>query len=81
MRAKLKDGNQLILPDEIALALRGSEYVDVELGEGRLVLRPETQTSLDDVREKLQEMGITEQDIADAVAWARRGGGPIALGS
>ena len=81
MRAKLKDGNQLVLPEEIALALHGAEYVDVELKEGRLVLRPDRQTSIDDVHDKLEKMGITEKDVADAVAWARRGGDPIAPGS
>ena len=78
MRAKLKDGNQLILPDEITLALHGVEYVDIEVKEDRLVLTPVTRTAADEVREKLAKLGITEQDIADAVAWARRGGDPIA---
>ena len=81
MRAKLKDGNQLILPDEVALALHGIEYVDIELKEDRLELTPVPKTAADAVREKLATMGITEQDIADAVAWARRGGDPIAPGS
>ena len=71
MRAKLKDGSLLILPQEIALALRGAEYVDLELKEGRLVLRLNRQTYIDDVHDKLEKMGITEQDVADAVAWAR----------
>ena len=78
MRAKLKDGNQLILPDEITLALHGVEYVDIEVKEDRLVLTPVPRTAADEVREKLAKLGITEQDIADAVAWARRGGDPIA---
>ena len=81
MRAKLKDGNQLILPDEVVLALDGCEFVDIELKEGRLVLTPIAQTSIEAVRAKLEDLGITEQDVADAVAWARRGSGPIAPGT
>ena len=81
MRAKMTGPNQLTLPDEVALALRGAEYVDVEVKDGRLELTPVPKTAADAVREKLAKMGITEQDIADAVAWARRGGDPIAPGS
>ena len=80
MRAKLKDGNQLILPEEVALALHGVEYVEIEVNEDCLVLTPTPRTAADEVREKLSRLGITEQDIADAVAWARRGGDPIAPG-
>ncbi len=78
MRAKLKDGNQLILPDEVALALHGVEYVEIEVKEDRLVLAPTPRTAADEVREKLSKLGITEQDVADAVAWARKGGDPNA---
>lgn len=31
----------------------------------------EPETTLDSVREHIREIGITESDIADAVAWAR----------
>ena len=81
MRAKLKDGNQLILPDELASALQGVEYLDIEEKFDCLVLKPVKRTALDDIHEKIEKLGITEQDIADAVAWARRGGGPVAPGS
>ena len=81
MRAKLKDGNQLILPDDVVAALDGCEFVDIEVKEGRLVLSPLRQANLDDVYEQVEQLGITEQDIADAVAWARRGDGSVAPGS
>jgi len=29
------------------------------------------QNKLDDIREHIASLGITEQDVADAVAWAR----------
>ena len=81
MRAKLKDGNQLILPDEVVLALEGAEDLEVEIKDGVIVLTPVKRVTLQDVRDKLERMGITEADVVDAVAWARRGGGPIAPGS
>ncbi len=80
MRAKVTGPNQITLPDEVALALHGVEYVEIELRDGCLILTPEPRTATDAVREKLAKIGITEQDIADAVAWARRGGDPIAPG-
>ena len=81
MRAKLVGGNQLILPDEVVLALGGSQFVDIEVKEGRLTLIPLIESNLDDVYEQIEKLGITESDIADAVAWARRGGGSVAPGS
>ena len=78
MRAKLRDGNQLILPDEVALDLHGVEYLDIEEKLGYLVLKPVRRKSLDDIHDRLERLGITEQDIADAVDWARRGDGSVA---
>lgn len=81
MRAKIRNGNQLILPEEVALALHGIEYVGIEVKKDRLILAPVSNTAADAVREKLAEMGITEQDVADAIACARRGDSPVASGS
>ena len=38
---------------------------------GRIVLTPVRVNRADAVRAKLAELGITETDVADAVAWAR----------
>ena len=45
-------------------------YFEVE--DGRLVLTPARIGSADAVRRKLDELGITESDVREAVAWARR---------
>ncbi len=81
MRAKLKEGNQLTLPDEVVLALDGAEDVELEVKDGLIILIPVKRITLQDVQDKIARLGITEADIADAVAWARRGNGPIAPGS
>ena len=81
MRAKMTSPNQLTLPDEVVLALDGAEDVEIEVKDGHFILTPVKRTSLQDVQDKLARMGITEADVADAVAWARRGGGTIAPGS
>ena len=67
MRAKLKDGNQLFLPDEVVLALDGAEDLEVEIKDGVIVLTPVKRVTLQDVRDKLERMGITEADVVDAV--------------
>ena len=81
MRAKLNNGNQLTLPDEVVLALNGAEDVELEVKDGVIILTPVKRISLQDVQDKIARLGITEADVADAVAWARRGGGPVAPGS
>ncbi len=81
MRARMTRPNQITIPDELALALHGVEYLDIEEKDGCLVLSPLRQSNLDDVYEKIERLGITKADIADAVAWARRGGGTVETGT
>lgn len=73
MLAKLTAKNQLTLPKRALDALGTSvapEYFEVE--DGRIVLTPARIGAADAVRRKLAELGITDADVADAVAWARR---------
>ena len=48
-----------------------AEYFEVEAVNDRIMLTPVRIQSGDAVRRKLEELGITEQDVADAVKWAR----------
>jgi len=72
MLAKLTSKNQLTLPKSITAAIGVTEYFDVETSNGRIVLTPVRIQRGDAVRAKLAELGIQEQDIADAVAWVRQ---------
>jgi hypothetical protein len=40
--------------------------------DGKIVLTPVRPQEPGAVRAKLQELGITEQDVSDAVTWARK---------
>ena len=71
MLAKLTSKNRLTLPKAVMSAVEGSEYLDVTEENGRIVLTPVRVNRADAVRAKLAELGITETDVADAVAWAR----------
>lgn len=73
MLAKLTSKNQLTLPKAVISDFGGTEYFDVTNENGRIVLTPVRVNRADAVRAKLAEVGITEGDVADAVAWARRG--------
>lgn len=72
MLAKKTSKNQITLPKAIVSRFPGVDYFDVREEEGRIVLQPVHVARADDVRKKLDELGITEEDVRDAVKWARR---------
>ena len=72
MLAKLTSKNQLTLPKAVISDFPGTEYFDVTEENGRIVLTPVRVTRSDAVRAKLAELGLSDADVAKAVAWARR---------
>jgi hypothetical protein len=72
MLAKINGRNQLTLPKSVTDALGAVEYFEVEVANGRVVLTPVRIQCVDAVRAKLAELDLTDQDVSDAVAWARR---------
>jgi hypothetical protein len=71
MLAKLTVKNQLTLPKAVVTRFSGVEYFDVSTDGSAITLKPLRPNRLDEVRDKLARLGITEQDITDAIAWAR----------
>ncbi len=72
MLAKLTSKNQITLPKATVSSVEAAEYFDVTVENGRIVLTPVRVQHAWAVREKLEQLGITEQDVEDAIAWARR---------
>lgn len=72
MLAKLTSKNQLTLPKDVVSSFPDTAYFEVEAINGQIVLTPVRIQRADAVRAKLASLGITEQDVADAVKWARR---------
>jgi len=72
MPAKITSKNQLTLPKRMVEALGSPTYRQMEIEDGRLVLTPARVGAADAVRRKLAALGITEADVAGAVAVARR---------
>jgi hypothetical protein len=71
MLAKITTKNQLTLPKAVIQQMGKPEYVDVALENGRVILTPVQIKPADAVRNKLAALGITEDDIEDAVSWGR----------
>lgn len=74
MLAKLTAKNQLTLPRRAIEALGNPPYFEVEVENERLVLTPARPGAAAAVRRKLAALGIKEEDVAEAVAWARKEG-------
>jgi hypothetical protein len=72
--AKLTSKNQLTLPKSVVEAVESSEYFDVEVRDGQIVLTPVRIQRGDAVRAKLMELGISESDVESAVRSARARG-------
>jgi hypothetical protein len=71
MLAKLTSKNQLTLPKSVVQSVGAAEYFDVEVREGQIVLTPVRIQRGDAVRAKLAALGLTEGNVADAVARVR----------
>ena len=72
MRAKLTSKNQLTLPKAVVSSCRGAKYFDVTEDNGRIVLTPVRLNRAGAVRAKLADLGLTENDVAEAVTWSRK---------
>ena len=73
MLAKLTVKNQITLPKAAISAVDAAEYFEVQVENGRIVLTPVRIHQAQVVRDQLQQLGISEQDVEDVIAWARRG--------
>ena len=71
MLARLTATKQLTLPDKLLASFPGVDCFSASEENGRIVLVPLRLSHADAVRQKLGELGITEEDVKDAVAWAR----------
>jgi bifunctional DNA-binding transcriptional regulator/antitoxin component of YhaV-PrlF toxin-antitoxin module len=72
MLAKKTSKNQITLPKAIVSRFPDVTYFDVREEDGRIVLVPLRESRSDEVRARLEALGITDDDIAEAVRWARQ---------
>jgi hypothetical protein len=76
MLARKTSKNQLTLPKEIVGNFPGIDLFDATVEENRIVLTPvkvvPVSGSLDAIRAKMKKLGLTTDDVAKAVRWARK---------
>lgn len=71
MLAKITAKNQLTLPKSVMTQLGSPDYVDVQTRDGQIVLTPVRIQRSDEVRAKLAQLGLGQDDVAQAISWAR----------
>jgi hypothetical protein len=76
MLAKKTSKNQITIPKKIAESFPDVEYFDIRLEGYTILLAPAkilpAGPTLERVREKMRQLGITGNDVSEAVRWARR---------
>jgi virulence-associated protein VagC len=70
--AKRSSDNQLTLPQAVVELLGPADVYDVICEEGRIVITPVSSSAASAVRSRLEEQGLREEDVVDAVRWARQ---------
>lgn len=73
MLAKRTSKNQVTLPKAVVQTTGEADYYDVTVEGGRIVLTPVRLHQADAVRARLEELGIKQNDVGEAIAWARTG--------
>jgi hypothetical protein len=71
MLAKKTTKNQITLPKAVVTRFGGVEYFDVSTDGECIILRPLQRSRAEEVRARLVQLGIDEDDVTAAVSWAR----------
>jgi hypothetical protein len=71
MLAKKTVKNQITLPKTVVSRFGNVEYFDVSTDGETIVLRPLRISRIDEIRGRLAQIGIAEEDVSDALSWAR----------
>lgn len=79
MIAKKTSKNQLTLPKRVAERFPNVDYFDVRVEDGKIALVPvrldqatAAADRLEEVQARLTRLGLSDRDVKQAVAWARK---------
>lgn len=72
MLAKKTIKNQITLPKAVVTPFGEVEYFEVSTDGECIILRPLRRSRADEVRARLAQLGIDDQDVTAAVSWARQ---------
>jgi len=70
--AKKTTKNQITLPKKVVARFTGVEYFDVSTDGVCIILRPLQKSRANEVRARLAELGIEDEDVTAAISWARK---------
>jgi hypothetical protein len=70
--AKKTTKNQITLPKKVIARFTGVDYFDVSTDGTCIILRPLQKSRADEVRARLTQLGIEDEDVTAAVSWARK---------
>jgi bifunctional DNA-binding transcriptional regulator/antitoxin component of YhaV-PrlF toxin-antitoxin module len=71
MLAKKSSKNQITLPKAIVASFKDVDYFEVTTQNGRIILEPLRAKKGNEVRSRLENLGIRETDVDAAIAYAR----------
>ena len=71
-QATLTSKGQITLPKAIVQRVGEADDYDVTVQVGKIVLTPVRLQQADAVRAKVERLGITQDDVDEAIAWARK---------
>ncbi|HIJ86245.1 MAG TPA: AbrB/MazE/SpoVT family DNA-binding domain-containing protein [Desulfuromonadales bacterium] len=75
MLARKTSKNQLTLPKEVVGNFPGIDLFDASVDNNRIILTPvkivPIDPSLEKIRKKMERLGIVENDVTEAIQWAR----------
>ena len=72
MLARRTVNNRIALPKAVNSRFADVNYFEVTTDGDSITLHPLQRSRADAVRAKLDELGINDQDLADAITWARQ---------
>jgi hypothetical protein len=76
MLAKKTSKNQLTLPKQVAGIFQGIDYFDITVKDNSIILKPvriaPAESTLEGVRDKIEALGLKDEDIKKAIRWARK---------
>ena len=78
MLAKKTSKNQITLPKEAVQKFPGIDYFEVSVEGNTIELKPvkisSAETGLKKIKKKIAALNLTEEDVKDAIQWARKKG-------
>ena len=73
MLAKLTSKNQITIPKKIMKQFPDVQYFDIESKDGVVLLKPLKiyDTDLEQIRSKMEMLGLKKNSVNEAIKWAR----------